>query len=225
MVAGRTAAPNLLTEADLISLMDKHGIGTDATHADHIEKIKSRMYVGLRNDLRLIPGHLGLGLVEGYDEMGFHMSKPRLRSELEADLKRICEGRMTKDDVLRNQIAKYRDIFLQTERQIELLGRAVARNFRGVQVPVPGVGGGGGRGPGGGGGGGRGGGGGGGPGGGGGGDPGGGGGNTGNHPPCKCGISVLRQTKQGQNEGRKFFACAKGRDEGCGFFQWEDEPR
>lgn len=27
MIDGHTTAPNLLTEADLISLMDKHGIG------------------------------------------------------------------------------------------------------------------------------------------------------------------------------------------------------
>lgn len=29
-----------------------------------------------------------MGLVEGYDTMGFAMSKPHLRAELEADLKR-----------------------------------------------------------------------------------------------------------------------------------------
>lgn len=28
MIDGQTSPPNLLTEADLISLMDKHGIGT-----------------------------------------------------------------------------------------------------------------------------------------------------------------------------------------------------
>jgi len=40
-------------------------LGTDATHADHIETIKSRMYVGVRDDGRFIPGELGMGLVEG----------------------------------------------------------------------------------------------------------------------------------------------------------------
>ena len=39
--------------------------GTDATHAEHIETIKSRMYVGVRQDGRLVPGQLGMGLVEG----------------------------------------------------------------------------------------------------------------------------------------------------------------
>jgi len=44
--------------------MEKHNIGTDATHADHIEKIKERHYVGLQ-DNKFVPGQLGMGLVEG----------------------------------------------------------------------------------------------------------------------------------------------------------------
>lgn len=40
-------------------------IGTDATHADHIETIKSRMYVGVKPDGKFVPGELGMGLVEG----------------------------------------------------------------------------------------------------------------------------------------------------------------
>ena len=40
-------------------------IGTDATHAEHIETIKSRSYVGVRPDGKLVPGQLGMGLVEG----------------------------------------------------------------------------------------------------------------------------------------------------------------
>uniref|UniRef100_A0A0K0CVM7 DNA topoisomerase n=1 Tax=Angiostrongylus cantonensis TaxID=6313 RepID=A0A0K0CVM7_ANGCA len=67
---GQTQPPELLNEADLIALMDKYGIGTDATHAEHIEKIKTRMYVGVREDGRFIPGFLGLALVDGYDAMG-----------------------------------------------------------------------------------------------------------------------------------------------------------
>lgn len=64
--------------------------GTDATHADHIDKIKTRAYVGLENNMYFVPGHLGIGLVDGYDDMGFSMSKPHLRAELEADLVRYC---------------------------------------------------------------------------------------------------------------------------------------
>ncbi|CAG2214300.1 TOP3 [Mytilus edulis] len=98
MVASETSPPSLLTEADLIALMDKHGIGTDATHADHIETIKSRMYVGVKPDGKFVPGQLGMGLVEGYDSMGYQMSKPNLRAELEADLKRYMQNIQMKDD-------------------------------------------------------------------------------------------------------------------------------
>lgn len=121
--------------------------GTDATHAEHIETIKARMYVGLTPDKRFLPGHLGMGLVEGkergcrelggrggsvaqipscavgvtqntalpagYDSMGYEMSKPDLRAELEADLKLICEGRKDKSVVLRQQIQKYRTVFTE----------------------------------------------------------------------------------------------------------------
>lgn len=86
MIQEETCPPPLLTEADLISLMDKYGIGTDATHAEHIDTIKSRQYVGLTDGKYLIPGKLGIGLVMGYDSMGFEMSKPNLRANLEKDL-------------------------------------------------------------------------------------------------------------------------------------------
>ncbi|KAI1384579.1 prokaryotic type I DNA topoisomerase [Hypoxylon trugodes] len=45
MTEGKTAPPNYLTEADLIALMDANGIGTDATMAEHIQKIQERDYV------------------------------------------------------------------------------------------------------------------------------------------------------------------------------------
>ncbi|XP_074866357.1 DNA topoisomerase 3-alpha [Carettochelys insculpta] len=129
MVDGETSPPQLLTEADLISLMEKHGIGTDATHAEHIETIKSRMYVGLTPDQRFLPGHLGMGLVEGYDSMGYEMSKPDLRAELEADLKLICEGKRDKSVVLRQQIAKYKNVFIEAVAKANKLDQALSQYF------------------------------------------------------------------------------------------------
>lgn len=45
MLDGQTTAPAYLTEPELIALMDANGIGTDATMAEHIAKIKERDYV------------------------------------------------------------------------------------------------------------------------------------------------------------------------------------
>lgn len=48
MTDGKTSPPGYLTEPDLIALMDANGIGTDATMAEHIQKIKDREYVETR---------------------------------------------------------------------------------------------------------------------------------------------------------------------------------
>ncbi|EGT36211.1 CBN-TOP-3 protein [Caenorhabditis brenneri] len=153
---GKTQPPELLTEADLIALMDKFGIGTDATHAEHIEKIKTREYIGVKPDGKLIPSFLGLALVDGYDDMGFAMSKPDLRANLEIGLKEICEGRRQKQQVLDEQIGKYKAIFVESERNIEVLSQSLQRYLNKNQQGGGGGGNGGGgppRGPGGGGGG------------------------------------------------------------------------
>lgn len=171
MNEGKTSPPNLLTEADLIALMEKHGIGTDATHAEHIETVKQRQYVGVQG-VHFVPGKLGMGLVEGYDSMGFEMSKPNLRAGLEADLQKICEGRRNPDDVLREQIQLYKQVFIQAQDQVIRLDEALARLLDENAIAGAGGTGGGGGGYGGGGGGGHG-------GGGGGGGPGGGGGSHG----------------------------------------------
>lgn len=136
MVDGQTSPPQLLTEADLISLMEKHGIGTDATHADHIETIKSRMYVGLTADQRFLPGELGMGLVEGYNSMGYEMSKPDLRAELEADLKLVSEGRKDKWSVLRHHIQKYKTVFVESVRKAKKLDEALSP-YLGAALEIP----------------------------------------------------------------------------------------
>jgi DNA topoisomerase-3 len=116
MTDGMTTAPELLTEAQLIALMEKHGIGTDATHAEHIEKIKERKYIVETPERRLKPEGLGIGLVDGYDEIGYEMSKPHLRAALERDLKAICEGNKIPRDVLKNQIEQYEKVFVHSMR-------------------------------------------------------------------------------------------------------------
>ena len=41
---GKSTAPELLNEADLINLMDKNGVGTDSTIHEHIKTILTREY-------------------------------------------------------------------------------------------------------------------------------------------------------------------------------------
>ncbi|XP_070500540.1 DNA topoisomerase 3-alpha [Chironomus tepperi] len=129
---GKTSPPSLLTEADLIALMEKHGIGTDATHAEHISTIKDRGYIGEVDRGHLVPGILGMGLVEGYKLMKLTLSQPELRAGLEVDLKAICEGRKDPNEVLQQQIEIYKNCYRTITREVALLDRAVGNRF-GVQ--------------------------------------------------------------------------------------------
>lgn len=170
MTEGKTTAPGYLTEPDLIALMDANGIGTDATMAEHIQKIKQRNYVFTRpkggggaannNDddqpparggrggrsarggarrarggaaapalgggggmEEFIPSTLGVALVDGHDRMGFEisLSKPFLRKEMELRMKDICEGRLTRDAVLRDSLRQYKDVFTQSQERLNVL--------------------------------------------------------------------------------------------------------
>ena len=129
LVEGETCPPPLLKEADLIALMEKHGIGTDATHAEHIETIKHRNYVGLQPDGTFLPGTLGMGLVEGYDEIGYSLAKPFLRAELEANLTAICSGQKCKDDVIQSMVQKYKDVFIETTANVAKLDESLSHYF------------------------------------------------------------------------------------------------
>lgn len=77
-----TTPPSLLTEADLIALMDQNGIGTDATIAQHIQTIQDRGYAVKTPQNQFTPTTLGVALVEGYKMMELAMSEPQLRAEV-----------------------------------------------------------------------------------------------------------------------------------------------
>ncbi|KAF7267076.1 hypothetical protein GWI33_019678 [Rhynchophorus ferrugineus] len=138
MAEGTTAPPKLLTEADLIALMEKHGIGTDATHAEHIDTIKSREYVGL-HDIYFVPGTLGMGLVEGYNNIGLEVSlaKPILRKAFEDDLKLICDGLKDPEMVRREQIAKYRAVFQSVAEKMRLIDQSLANRLEDRPQDIP----------------------------------------------------------------------------------------
>lgn len=129
MKTGTTTAPQPLSEVELISLMDRHGIGTDATIAQHITTIQDRSYAIKDANQKFVPTPLGIALVAGYNSMGYQLNKPDLRRETEAECNNIASGQKTKDLVLAAILAKMRECFVVANRDAHKLDEAVARHF------------------------------------------------------------------------------------------------
>lgn len=138
MKDGETCPPKLLTESELIALMEKNGIGTDATQAEHIDKIQERNYVKKLVSgkiSRFCPTKLGLALYDGYNEMRFsHLIKPELRSRLEEDLVKIAESRLEARVVASQYINEHKTIYDVVSREQQKLTEAFLRN-RNLEEP------------------------------------------------------------------------------------------
>ncbi|KAL9936553.1 hypothetical protein V8E36_004621 [Tilletia maclaganii] len=147
---GKTSRPKMLTEADLVSLMDRHGIGTDATIAEHIAKVIEREYVCKRKQGTteyLYPSTLGMGLVHGYNQIGHDksLSKPLLRREVSATrcnnrpgraaqknwmiafsqteyrMSLICSGQRSRRQTVEESLEEYREMFGRTRQEFATL--------------------------------------------------------------------------------------------------------
>lgn len=138
MNESRTTPPQLLTESELIGLMERHSIGTDATHAEHIHTIQLRNYVKkLPKNNRFCPTKLGLALYDGYSAMEFaHLIKPQLRGRLETDLMKICEARREARGVAREYIEEHKTIYSKVDREQEKLVYAFRANKNMVEPEI-----------------------------------------------------------------------------------------
>lgn len=108
----KTCAPDYLTESELITLMEQHGIGTDASIPTHINNIGQRNYVTVISGRRLQPTNLGIMLVHGYGRIDRDLSLPTIRSEVEKQLNLISQGKARFEDVLKHAVAMFEQKFL-----------------------------------------------------------------------------------------------------------------
>ena len=129
MKEGRTTAPLPISEVELISLMDRNGIGTDATIAQHISTIQDREYASKDAAQRFLPTPLGIALVEGYNSMGYQLNKPDLRRETEHECNLVANRQKTKDDIIGPILNKMRQCYVTATAEARKLDDAMARHF------------------------------------------------------------------------------------------------
>ena len=109
----KTVPPSLLSEAELISQMDSHGIGTDATMHEHIKNVQIRGYVDKTESRLFSPTPLGLALIRGLREYGeaSSISSVSLRSTMERELELIARGIDRKSDFIARHAAGLKTIY------------------------------------------------------------------------------------------------------------------
>jgi len=107
---GWTEPPPRLTEADLLKLMEDHGIGTDATRAIYPRILVKRRYASKRGG-RYIPSKLGMNFIELLENIDKRLVTPDTRKYVEDMMKMIEEGRMGMDDALEKALAIYKELF------------------------------------------------------------------------------------------------------------------
>ncbi len=83
----QTRPPDRLTEAECVALMEKHGIGTDASIPSHIENVCKRNYVQVDAGRRLRPTVLGLALARGFGVVDAALVQPAVRAQIE----KLCD--------------------------------------------------------------------------------------------------------------------------------------
>ncbi|KAJ6723650.1 DNA TOPOISOMERASE 3-BETA-1 [Salix koriyanagi] len=103
---GQTAPPDYLSESELISLMEKNGIGTDASISAHINNICERNYVQVQAGRKLVPTALDLCL-------------PDIRGFIEQQINLVAKGEADHSCVVQHVLEQFKQKYSYFVKQID----------------------------------------------------------------------------------------------------------
>lgn len=119
--ASKTSPPKKLTESELLTLMDKNGIGTKATAPTHIETNKKRGYFETKGKTVSIL-NTGFILMESLDESVPIVIRPKVRAEVEALIQQVEDGKITMDRAVAQGTALIKQMYADlTENKDKLV--------------------------------------------------------------------------------------------------------
>jgi DNA topoisomerase IA len=106
----QTKPPQRLTEAELLKLLKKHGIGTDATRADYPHLIVERGYAWKKGKAFYLTD-LGEKLMNLLKDADARLVTPETRRYVEELMTEIERGRRNVDDALKESLSVYQDLY------------------------------------------------------------------------------------------------------------------
>ncbi len=124
-----TEPPRRYSEAGLVNLLEKEGIGRPSTYASIVSVIQERGYA-VKDGGSLRPTLLGQMVVDFLSRFFEETIEPRFTAHLEEDLDRIEEGQMSRQDALEEFYAPFSSRLSTLEKQVE------AENEKPFQVPT-----------------------------------------------------------------------------------------
>mmetsp|Transcript_50103 Transcript_50103/g.119228 ORF Transcript_50103/g.119228 Transcript_50103/m.119228 type:complete len:1075 (-) Transcript_50103:35-3259(-) len=117
-----TKPPRHITESELLGLMEKHQIGTDASMATHVSNVQKRLYVEVDQSTReMVPSALGLALANAYALIDLGLILPSVRAKIERDCNSVAKGRATKEQVVTRSIRNFERRFCHFATRIDRL--------------------------------------------------------------------------------------------------------
>lgn len=128
-----TTPPSHLSESELINLMEKNGIGTDASIATHIDNICKRNYVELVTGRKLVPTKLGLVLAQGYHLIDNSLVLPQVRADIEKECNKVAKGLANKESVLKHAIDIFSTKFHNFVKDIDKMDILFSSSFAKLQ--------------------------------------------------------------------------------------------
>jgi len=131
VVERETKPPPYLSEAELLRLMKKYGIGTDATMQDHIHTNLKRKYFVIRKK-RCVPTPLGKALAVTLFETVPEIVLPEVRGKMERELSLIARGEREPREVVSEVKERFLEYFDRLMSREEVLASRLTEALRQV---------------------------------------------------------------------------------------------
>lgn len=125
----KTSPPKKLTEAELLTLMDKNGIGTKATAPTHIETNKKRGYLETKGKTISILD-TGFTLMKGLSLTVPILVRPEIRAKIEALIQEVEDGKKEFEAALEEGTALIKEMYSQLEANKKELTSSIAGTIK-----------------------------------------------------------------------------------------------
>jgi len=125
----KTSPPKKLTEAELLTLMDKNGIGTKATAPTHIETNKKRGYLETKGKTISILD-TGFTLMEGLSLTVPILVRPEIRAKIEALIQEVEDGKKEFEAALDEGTTLIQEMYAQLEANKKELTSSIAGTIK-----------------------------------------------------------------------------------------------